>query len=334
MHCNYNSDHASDSSSVRFDCSDCSNYPDTFRKIAFVGAGCYGTAIAQSFSSRVSEIIMISDSEAAKESINCEHVSRPLGNAPLSHNIRCDTAYSSIADAEVVFITVPVGAVAAVCAKIKECRISAPLVLCSKGVDVENTRLISDMVADILSNDLLVFSGPSFANEVIRGLPFGVNIAGKNLDFSKNFARKLSSDTCLIEPISDYIGLQISGAFKNILAIGCGMRRGASLGNNSITQFIVEGTNEMGNLIEAMGGMRETLLRLGGIGDIILTCTGAQSRNGRFGEFLAQGGTLKTWEGALAEGAFAAKAIPGFSEKYGVRMRTFDEVYKAIYSEE
>lgn len=317
----------------------------SFKKIAFIGAGCYGTAVAQAFSERVvDEIVMISDSAEIKESINKEHVSRPLGDAPLSENIVCDTDYNAIKDAEIVFITVPVIAVAEVCGKLRDFGISVPIVLCSKGLDVDNARLISDMVSDIFSdnengksakltaNELLVFSGPSFANEVVKGLPFGVNIAGKNLDLAKDVAQKLSSDTCFIEPISDYIGLQISGAFKNILAIGCGMKRGANLGNNAVALFMVRGIGEMADLAEAMGGSRETIFRsLGGIGDIILTCTGALSRNGRFGEFLAQGGTLKTWEGALAEGAFAAKAVPGFTKKYGVKMPSFEEVYRAVY---
>lgn len=350
MRCNYSST-----------CSDSSNSccPHSFKKIAFVGAGCYGTAIAQSFSERVDEIVMISNSEETKEIINHEHISKLLGNAPLSSRISCATTYSSIKDAEIVFITVPAGAVPEVCEKIKGNEIHVPLVLCSKGLDMENSRLLSEMVEDILGNingnhnDLLIFSGPSFANEVVRGFPFGVNIAGKNLDLAKEVARKLSSknkprsasltshnvdaaqkattECVVIEPIADYIGLQISGAFKNILAIGCGMRRGANLGTNAIIQFMVKGINEIGNLIEAMGGSRETLLELGGIGDITLTCTGALSRNGRFGEFLARGGTLESWEGALAEGVFAAKAVPGFSKKYGVKMPAFEEIFEAIY---
>lgn len=320
-------------------------YRSSFKKLAFIGAGCYGTAIAQAFSERVNEIVMISDSKEVKECISKEHVSRSLGNAPLNANISCDTCYDAIKDAEIVFITVPVGAVSEVCRRIMKYGISVPIVLCSKGLDLENARLISDMVEDILckkvngskklTNELLIFSGPSFANEVIRGLPFGINIAGKNLNLATNVAEKLSSDACFIDPISDYIGLQIAGAFKNILAIGCGMKRGANLGNNAITLFMVKGIGEMANLAEAMGGSPETIFRkLGGIGDIILTCTGAQSRNGRFGEFLAKGGTIQTWQGALVEGAFAAKAIPEFVRKHGVPMPAFEEVYKAIYGEQ
>lgn len=306
----------------------CSSY---YRKIGFIGAGCYGTAVAQSISLRAKKISLVTNSEDVKNDINLRHVSKVLGDVSLSDNISCDTNYSIVKKAELLFITVPVKSVAAVCRLIKQNEIKVPVVLCSKGIDVENTQLISETAESILDNELLVFSGPSFANEVVRGLPFGVNLAGKNMDLAIEVAERLSSPTCIIKPISDYVGLQICGAFKNILAIGCGIKRGKKLGNNAIAKFIVEGVEEIISLSLAMGGKKETLLELGGIGDIILTCTNAQSRNGIFGEYLVNGGCLYDWKGALAEGAFAAKAIPLFSKKYNVKFKVFEEIYKAIY---
>lgn len=309
----------------------CNSYEKSYKKIGFIGAGCYGTAIAQSISDCAEKIALITDSEEIKDDINSLHISKVLGNTPLSANLSCDMDYSVIKDAEIVFITVPVGAVITVCNLIKQNEIKVPVILCSKGVDTENARLTSEMVSDILDNELFVFSGPSFASEVVRGLPFGVNLAGKNMDMATEIAEHLSSSNCTIKPISDYIGLQIAGAFKNILAIGCGMKRGAKLGNNAIAKFIVEGVEEMAALAVAMDGKKETFFELGGIGDIILTCTSEQSRNGLFGEHLANGGTLDSWKGPLAEGAFAAKAIPLFAEKYHVRFKIFEEIYRAMY---
>ena len=309
----------------------CNSYKKSYGKIGFIGAGCYGTAIAQSVSARADKIALITDSEEIKADINNAHISKVLGNAPLNANLSCDMDYSTIKDAEIVFITVPVGAVTTVCNLIKENEIKAPVILCSKGVDTENARLISEMVSDIIDNELFVFSGPSFASEVVRGLPFGVNLAGKNIDMVTEIAERLSSSNCIIKPIADYIGLQISGAFKNILAIGCGMKRGAKLGNNAIAKFIVEGVEEMAALAVAMGGKKETFFDLCGIGDIILTCTSEQSRNGLFGAHLACGGTLDSWNGPLAEGTFAAKAVPLFAEKYHIDFKVFDEIYRAIY---
>lgn len=303
-----------------------------YKKIGFVGAGCYGTAIAQSISSHAEEIILITDQQSVSEDINSRHINSVLGDTILNKNISCAfNDYSSVEDCELLFITVPAGAVTTVCKLIKENGINAPVILCSKGVDTKNARLISEVVEEIIGNDLLVFSGPSFASEVVRGLPFGVNLAGKNTSLTHEIAEKLSSETCTIKPIEDYVGLQIAGAFKNILAIGCGIKRGLKLGNNAIAEFIVDGVEEMGQLATKMGGRKDTFFELGGIGDIVLTCTSEQSRNGRFGEHLARGGTLDNWEGPLAEGAFAAKGIPAFANKYSVTFNAFDEVYRAIF---
>ncbi|MBR1735330.1 MAG: NAD(P)H-dependent glycerol-3-phosphate dehydrogenase [Alphaproteobacteria bacterium] len=303
-----------------------------YKKIGFIGAGCYGTAIAQSLSSRVDYISLITDSAEIMNNINQKHVNEVLGDTVLSDTLSCFMKdYSAIKDAELIFITVPVGAVAKVCNLIKENSIKVPVILCSKGLDTENACLISEMVTNIIDNEFLVFSGPSFATEVVRGLPFGVNLASKNMKLAMDIACGLSSEICEIKPLDDYIGLQIAGAFKNILAIGCGMKRGTGLGNNFIAKFIVEGIEEMISLAKAMGGKKDTFFSLGGIGDIILTCTSEQSRNGRFGEYLANGGALSNWKGALAEGAFAAKGIPVFAKKYDVRFKVFDEIYKAIY---
>ena len=119
----------------------------SYKKIGFIGAGCYGTAIAQSMSVRAEKIMLITDSQTINDDINSRHVSSVLGNAKLSENISCAiNDYFAIKDCEVLFITVPVGAVVTVCNLIKENAIKSPVILCSKGVDTENARLISEVV--------------------------------------------------------------------------------------------------------------------------------------------------------------------------------------------
>ena len=104
------------------------------------------------------------------------------------------------------------------------------------------------------------------------------------------------------------------------------------LGSNAIAQFIVDGLHEMMNLSVALGGMRETLFELGGVGDVILTCTNEKSRNVLFGKHIAAGGKIDNWTGNLAEGVFSAKAVPLFEKKYNIQLRVFSEIYKSIYS--
>ncbi|MDR2646472.1 MAG: NAD(P)H-dependent glycerol-3-phosphate dehydrogenase [Holosporaceae bacterium] len=304
----------------------------SLEKIGIVGAGCYGTAIAQCFSRKAKEILLVSDSKTTASSINKLHMNlSALPGIPLNSNISCTDIFSEIQSCSIVFFALPVSSVLLVCKQIREYEIKAPLVLCSKGFDVENGRLQSDTVEEILGNSYAVLSGPSFAHEIARGLPAGVNIAGKNMKLSRHIAECLSIPTFKIEAIDDYIGLQVAGALKNVLAIGCGVLSGLKFGNSAISKLIVDGLREMAELSNVLGGKKETVFELGGIGDVILTCTSQQSRNVLFGEHLATGGHLKNWTGALAEGISSAKAIPIFERNYNISMKIFSEIYKAIH---
>ncbi|MDR3179661.1 MAG: NAD(P)H-dependent glycerol-3-phosphate dehydrogenase [Holosporaceae bacterium] len=302
-----------------------------YKKIAIIGAGSYGTAIAQCFSARSPEILLISDLKSLEESINFRNTS---ATALLNPNISCSTDFSRAKDADIIFIAVPVSAVADVCHQLREHHMKNPVVLCSKGLDIVSTRLISDLVQEIIPNDVAVFSGPSFAHEVIRGLPFGVNVASEKSALAEDIAVRLHHDKFVLKPLRDHIGLQIAGAFKNILAVGCGIFGGLKLGNNAAAQLMVNGLGEMIALTQAMGGQKDTFWELGGVGDIILTCTSRQSRNVSFGEHLAIGGTIDNWNGSLAEGAFSAKAIPAFEKKFQVDLRIFHWIHEVIYKEE
>jgi len=301
-----------------------------YKKIGIIGAGCYGTAIAQCFSSKTDRVLLITNAEEIEIDINHHHTNRLLEQADLNLNISCSRNISDIEDCDVLFVAVPSNAVLDVCQNIKENKIAAPVVLCSKGVDIKNARLMSYSMEAILGRDVVIFSGPSFANEIVRGLPFGVNIACKNRGLAEEIAERLSYDSCLIKPIDDYIGMQIAGAFKNILAIGCVPMSGLNLGNSGTARFIVDGIDEMIRLSLCMGGRKETFLELCGIGDIMLTCTSKQSRNVLFGEHIARGGNLSSWTGSLAEGVYASKIIPLFEKKYNLSLDVFGEIYKSI----
>ena len=302
-----------------------------YKKVGVVGAGVYGTALAQRFSTRVSEVVILSKSQEVVNDINATNTNRLLGDVLLNKNISCVLDYDSMKDCDVIFVVVPSRSALDVCSLLKQHQICAPVILCSKGVDVENARLISDGIEEILDNEVAIFSGPSFAYEVATGLPFGVSIASKNIRLATEISENLAQYPFFIKPISDYVGLQIVGAFKNILAIGCGITSGLRLGCSAVSQLIVNGIEEMINLSTSMGGKKDTFWEIGGIGDIMLTCTNDKSRNFMFGKHIANGGNIQNWSGHLVEGAFTAKAIPLFEEKYQVSMKILYAIYERIY---
>ncbi|MDR1362158.1 MAG: NAD(P)H-dependent glycerol-3-phosphate dehydrogenase [Holosporaceae bacterium] len=302
-----------------------------YNKIGVIGAGSYGTALSQCFSARAEKIFLLSDSAAVEKSINCFHINpNVFSDVPLAENIYCTLDFGELSDVDLLFIAVPAEAVEVVGHQLKKHHLAAPVALCSKGLDLQKTRLLSELMEEIIANDLVVFSGPSFAHEVVRHLPFGVNIAGKNRGLSKEIARRLSSSMASIKSIDDPIGLQVAGVFKNILAVGCGLAGGSGLGSNAIAKLIVEGLGEMMKLATCMGGKRKTFLELGGLGDIFLTCSNGKSRNVAFGEHLARGGCVDNWLGNLAEGARSARAIPDLEKKYDLKLKTFHVIYQAI----
>jgi glycerol-3-phosphate dehydrogenase (NAD(P)+) len=303
----------------------------SFEKVGIIGAGSYGTAIAQCFSRRAKEVLLICDNETTPFLINNLHMNPDfIPGLLLNDNIFCTDIFSQIRNCEIIFVVVPVAAVSSVFRQIKQHEITVPIVLCSKGFCVENGSLQSTLFEEISDNDYAVFSGPSFAHEIACGLPAVVNIAGKKRELSDKIADRLSSRTFKIKPTDDYIGLQAAGALKNVLAIGCGIFSGLKLGNSAVAKLITEGLHEIADVAVALGGQRSTIYEPGGAGDVILTCTSRKSRNILFGEHLATGGTVDNWKGALAEGAFTAGVIPLLEQNYGIRLKIFSEIYKIV----
>ncbi len=296
------------------------------KKIGIIGGGCYGTALAECFSRVSDEIFVIEKNSQIVDSVNQKHEnSVSLPGVLLSKNIVYTNDESRLSDVEVILLAVPTNFVKQACECVRN--FATPVILCSKGFDLENEGLLSDLVEDSLPNEVFVLSGPSFAAEISRNLPAKVNLAGKNFKKCCELSDKLSSRNFKLEPIEDMIGLQIAGSLKNVLAIGCGILHGKNLGQSAIARFIVEGIQEMIKIAESFGGRAETFTKVGALGDVFLTCSSLQSRNMSFGKFLAEGGSLQIWQGPLAEGIFAAKFIPNLR----CSVKIFSEIYRVIY---
>lgn len=296
-------------------------------KIGLIGAGCYGTALAQSFCRHDIDVVLISNVEKIADEINTRHTHETaLPGVSLDPQICCSMSYDDLADADVIFVTVPAAAAIDVCVETSKFR--KPFVLCSKGLEPVTGDLLSNVLESKVDNDIFVWSGPSFAIEVAMGHLTEVNLAGKNFHLSEQLAEKISSEQLVVKNIKDYIGLQLVGAFKNVLAVGCGMLKKS--GSNETARFVTQGIREMMELVEKMHGDRNTFFEVGGIGDIFLTCTSEKSRNVRFGEFCAEN-NAKDWGGPLAEGALTLKWIPIFEKKYETPLPFFHKIYDVVY---
>ncbi len=214
-----------------------------------------------------------------------------------------------------------------------------PWIVLSKGVERTRHRLPLDILRDRIGMGswLGMCSGPSFAKGLADGDPTAVVLAGKTGEILVTLQKELTGANLRVYRNNDSTGVQIGAAAKNVMAIACGTAVGLGLGPNTLAALMTRGLNEMGRLIMAMGGCRDTVMGLSGLGDLVLTCTGKESRNRQVGVALGTGKklepTLKEL-GQVAEGVFTAQALGELANQYGVDMPVVSQVVRLLAGQE
>lgn len=223
--------------------------------------------------------------------------------------------------AEVLVAAVPAQAMGTVLADL-ELPTGIPLVITAKGIERSTHRLMHEVAAaTVPANPALVLSGPSFAGDVLKGLPTAVTLAAPTQGMADAWARDLSRPAFRIYGTDDVLGVALGGSLKNVLAIACGIADGRKLGESARAALIARGFSELTRLGRAMGARTETLMGLSGLGDLLLTCASAQSRNYGFGFRVGAGQTpaqaLSAASGVV-EGVFSAQAAQALAAAHGV----------------
>eukprot|EP01037_Dinobryon_pediforme_P009472 gene9472-9552_t len=200
--------------------------------------------------------------------------------------------------------------------------VQVPIVVAAKGMEQTTRMFMSEIVAQILpDNPPALLSGPSFATDVARGLPTAVTLAAGSEKLAKDIASQLASNTFRLYHTSDLRGVEIGGSAKNVLAIASGIAHGRALGASASAALIVRGFAELARFGRAYHAKHETLMGLSGLGDLILTCNSAQSRNFAFGLNLGQGmDVAEALQGKLAEGAYTAGALADMARERQIDM--------------
>lgn len=215
--------------------------------------------------------------------------------------------------APIALLVVPAAAVREVAAAWTAAGGAGVRVICAKGFEPGTGRLLSDVLAgDAPDDPVAVLSGPTFAAEAARGVPTAATVAAADPAVAARVATALGSPTFRLYTSTDMVGVEAAGAFKNVLAIACGIADGLGAGDNARAALITRGLAELARLVAALGGRLETVMGLSGLGDVVLTCTSGQSRNYSFGRRLGAGSSR---EAALAaskgvvEGAATAAGL-------------------------
>jgi glycerol-3-phosphate dehydrogenase (NAD(P)+) len=301
-------------------------------KINVIGSGTWGTALALVGARANNQVIIYSRDKFITDDINNEHKnSSYLPSINIPESIKATSNLVEILCSEAIIISIPAQNLRQICIELKELGLNPNviLIICSKGIEQNSLKLMSEVVAEILPlNKIAILSGPNFAQQVADDLPAITSIAANDINLSTMLANNLKNINFRIYPNKDIIGTQIYGAVKNVLAIASGISTGMKLGENAKAAIISRGIVEINTLSLAMGGKEDTLLSPAGIGDIHLTCSSAASRNTSYGIALANNQAPKD---CLVEGFFTCKSINSLANKYNIQMPICQAVYKITH---
>ncbi len=302
--------------------------------IGVIGAGAWGTALAQMLASDGREVKLWAFEPEVVDAINTAHRNpQYLPSAELSDNIRATGDLAEFAGIETMLAVTPAQVLGKVLAGLGE----APrdLVLCSKGIEAGTGRLMNDVARSAVPGaEMAVLSGPTFAHEVAGGLPTAVTLACEGgRDQWQHLAPAIARPAFRPYFSDDVTGAEIGGSIKNVLAIACGVVEGLALGQNARAALIARGYAEMLRFGDALGARAETLAGLCGLGDLVLTCSSTSSRNFSLGKALGESGgegrsaaDLMADRTTVAEGAHTAPVLAELAKARGIAMPIVDAV--------
>ncbi len=309
--------------------------------VALLGAGAWGTSLAVHLAPRMRVVLWAREHALAQRLAATRENARYLPGIALPGALALTADLAAAVDARTLVVATPIGSLLEVVDRLRAAGGKAPLAWLSKGfVDAPalpaGVGLAHQVIAGRWPGPVGIVSGPSFAEEVARGLPTALVVAATDAGFARALAAHLRSPTLRAYDSADVTGVEAAGAIKNVLAIAAGACDGLAFGHNARAALITRGLAEATRLAVAMGADPRTLTGLAGLGDLVLTCTGDLSRNRRVGLALARGEPLPAILASLghvAEGVYAARAARSLARHHGVEMPIVEAVYRVLYED-
>jgi len=306
-------------------------------KIAILGSGAWGTALSISLATRHEVCLWTRNPVQFAEMSEQRANRRYLPGFPFPDSLRLELKLEQALDqADLNLMVVPTAGLRLVARQLAGMGAKIPLIWACKGFEAGTAKLPHQVVAEEMGSKLQcgVLSGPSFAQEVAKGLPTALTLASADEPFAHAMALELHSQKLRIYSSNDVVGVEVGGAVKNVMAIAAGISDGMGFGYNARAALITRGLAEIGRLGTAMGGHAETFMGLASAGDLILTCTGDLSRNRTVGLRLAQGKTLDAILaelGHIAEGVHTAREVLRLAEQMNVEMPITRAVCQVLF---
>ena len=291
--------------------------------IAIVGAGAWGTALAKVLANADRPVTLFARDAANAAEIARAKINSRLPGVRLDDNVAVSADIARVADAAIVLVATPAQSLrAAMTTLAPHLAAGVPLVACAKGIEHGTRKFMTEIIAEVAPQARpAILSGPSFADDVARGLPTAVTVASPNETEAAQLAQTLRAAAFRPYHTDDVKGVEIGGAAKNVLAIAAGIVAGKGLGDSAAAALTTRGFAELTRFGRALGARPETLMGLSGLGDLILSCCSAQSRNFSFGVALGRGEAVAdAAHGKLAEGVFTAPVLVEMARVANVEM--------------
>lgn len=310
------------------------------QKIVVVGAGGWGTALAMLLHNSNKDVTLYShDTELISNIQQNKCNTTYLPDIAIPETLKLTSDKSIFDSAKIVVNTVPTQFIKTFYKDLGIDLTGKYIINGSKGIDIENRMLISSIFTDILNvtiDHYCVLTGPSHAEEVARRIPTAVVSASVNYNLAKNVQELFSGEYFRVYSGHDFLGCEIGGALKNVIAIAVGILVGMGYGDNTRAAVITRGLAEISRIGTRLGANPLTFSGLSGLGDLFVTCDSLHSRNRSFGVAIGKGekpsDILKTRQ-KVAEGAFTAKAVHTLSKELNIEMPICEQVYQIIYED-
>lgn len=305
-------------------------------KISVLGAGSWGTAIAIHLERLGHQITLwMRDKNQFDEIVSTRHNKKYL-DVDIPQKIYITTNFEkAIEDSSIVVIAVPSHAVRDVSKKLKDVIGKTSIVVnLAKGIETSTLKRMSEVIKEYISNDVVVLSGPSHAEEVVRQIPTACVLASSNVKSCEIVQDAFMDENFRLYINKDVVGVELGGALKNIIALGAGISDGLGFGDNTKAALITRGLAEISRLGVALGSDPLTFLGLAGVGDLIVTCTSMFSRNRRAGIFIGKGKSLEETLkeiGMVVEGVNTTKSAYKLSQIHKIEMPITKEIYSILF---
>lgn len=306
-------------------------------KIAVIGSGSWGVALAMLLNSNGHDVKIWSFSEEEARIINEDRKCKFLPNITIPEGLKCYTSLEeTLEGTDIVLIVTPSNVIRATMNNmlpfVKENQV---FVLCSKGMEKETQRVYTEVIKEICPNNMVsALSGPSHAEEVSEGIPTAVVISSEDDALSERLQTVFMNPRFRVYINDDLLGVEMGGSLKNIIALACGIANGLGYGDNTLAALITRGTVEISRLGVEAGAKRQTFYGLTGVGDLFVTCSSKHSRNRRAGILIGQGKSVEDAVkevGMVVEGINAVEGAYILAQKHSVSTPIINEMYDIIH---